>query len=180
MRNRTEMNVMRRQKMYRLVSSVRTVWSVSSGIRSRRTSERRIQLSRPRRKSSARRANRNEPMGPHCMSIPYANAEAARSRANIQKTGMAVLALYPALGDQPSARCNGRPARHGWARTRGQEQRGGEAGGGDEVAGAVDLREQQAGRSGDQDPVPEPAEAGVRAPQDVRGPEARAAELGRA
>src|SRR5205807_8103878 len=109
---------------------------------------------------------------------PYANAEAATSRANIQNTGMAVFALYPGPQRQPSTRCNGvLPGLRGPG-TGGQEQRDGEAGGGDQVARAVGLREQAAQRTGQEDAVRQPAGDGARPHQRVLRPDAGPAELG--
>src|SRR5258708_54157 len=155
---------MRRQKMYRFVSSVRLSALASSAIVSRSTSDRLIQLSSPRRTMTEASAKRNAPMKPHCMrKSPYANAEVATSRANIQKTIMAVLALYLCPVGRPSASCNGPGplARMPWPG--GREEHHDQPDQRDHVAGAVRLGEQPVGRAGDHDPVAHPAEAGADA-----------------
>src|SRR5215471_5886417 len=128
--------------MYRFVSSVRLSWLFSSAIFSRRTSERLTQLRIPRRITMDASANRNEAMKPHCMrSSPYRNAEEATSRAKIQKTIMAVLALYLRPAELPSASCNG-PLRHPRAsRPRREEHDDRDPHQRDQVAGTVGLRE---------------------------------------
>src|SRR5215471_12937564 len=140
--------------MYRFVSSVRLSWLFSSAIFSRRTSERLTQLRIPRRITMDASANRNEAMKPHCMRrSPYANAEVATSRANIQKTIMAVLALYLRPAERPSPSCNGpralarapRPGRHEEHHDQPHQR--------DHVAEAVGLREEAADGAGDDDPV---------------------------
>src|SRR5256885_2056170 len=143
-------------------------------------SERRTQLRIPRSITSAARANRNEPMKPHCMRrSPYANAEVATSRAKIQKTIMAVLALYLRPANLPSGGCNCPPDRGGPPRTGGQEQRDGDADERDEVSGAVRLPEQASDRLGQQDPVAQPSEPGAGTHDRVLGPRSLGLELGR-
>src|SRR2546430_4170896 len=124
---------------------------------------RRTQLRIPRSKMSAARANRNEPMKPHCMRrSPYANAEVATSRAKIQKTIMAVLALYLRPANLPSGSCNRPPDRGRPPRTGGQEQHHGGADERDEVSRAVRLPGQTAQRPGEPEPGAPPSQPGAR------------------
>src|SRR5215813_7320387 len=154
MANRIAMTVARRQKMYRFISSVRVSGSLRSAILSRRTRDRRIQLSMPRRMISQASANRKEPIGPHCMrKKPYPNAEVAISRAKIQKIIMAVVALYRWLALVQSASCNDPPPGRLRIGARGQEQHHCEAGHRHKVARAVGLREEPPDRWREHDPV---------------------------
>src|SRR6266542_6202969 len=155
----TPSTVARRQKMYRLVSRVRLLCSRSSEILSDRTSDRRIQLSSPRRMITDASANRKDATGPHCIrNSPYPNAEVPTSRAKIQKTIMAVPALYRRPRGEPSASCNRPLAGRGRDRPRGQEEDQGHAEERDQVAGAVGLGEQPVDRRREQDPVAQPAQ----------------------
>src|SRR5215471_3911924 len=167
--------------MYRFVSSVRLSWLFSSAIFSRRTSERLTQLRIPRRITMDASANRNEAMKPHCMRrSPYANAEVATSRAKIQKTIMAVLALYLRPAELPSASCNGPLPHLGPSRPRGEEEDDGDPGERDHVADAVRLGKYAAQGPRQEDPVAEPADARRRAHQRVLGPVPLLRQRGRA